>query len=375
MPRSVGRLLQLLLSVVNALTPKSRRLVLLYSLPDLDDAVRSLLEELRGQDLRCVVLIQGKAPAVAEVATRLGAAAVLPRSSLKAHWLFCRARHVLLTHGLYDLHVPRRQVVVNLWHGELTKAVGRWTGDPVTRSTFAVSTSKIGAAFRSAEFGVHPQRVLITGSPRNDVMLRADRGTVCDRLGAGSDRPIVVWLPTYRERDEGRAPGELDSDTQAVLEWARATDVLVICKPHPLSPKVRGPEDGSALVIDEDWLQAHDLTLYEILGASDGLITDASSVWVDYLLRDLPVWIHFPDIDAWTAAAGLCLEPYAQWVPGPVTKLAEDLVRELDATFTGGQDRLAEHRRFLRSALHRHHDDQSARRLLLHLGLIPHEAS
>jgi len=105
-----------------------------------------------------------------------------------------------------------------------------------------------------------------------------------------------------------------------------------------------------------------------LLSAFDGLITDVSSAWVDYLLLDKPLIFAFPDIEEYRQGRGLSIEPYEHWVPGPFVRTLDEFVDALDDV-VAGRDPLAEERRLARLRLHQYQDDKSAARLLDGLGL------
>jgi CDP-glycerol glycerophosphotransferase (TagB/SpsB family) len=368
------------MAVLNSVLPKNANTVVLYGVPALNDSVLAVLEGLRAspKPRRVYLFVDSANDRVTAKAISLGAAGVLPKSSLRALWRYVRARYVLMTHDMYSARTPRSQVVMNLWHGELTKGVGQWSDDYVVKSTYSTAMSHVGAAFRCAEFGLHPDQVLITGSPRNDMMVRSDKASVRRRLGVPDDRTLVLWLPTLRHSAETPASGTPVLPTSALPNagepdalgaWLAHSGVQLVIKAHSMTPLAASEASSARLAINEEWLLERDVSLYELLAASDGLITDASSVWVDYLLLDRPVWIHFPDRSTWLEAGSHLLDPYAAWAPGPITTDEDGLIAELRLFFDDGEDRYAVHRRFLRDVLHRHDDANATQRILQALGL------
>ena len=362
-------LVRLAFTGLNRVVPKRTDRVLIYAVPPLDDNAVGLLRGLDGGRWCNTLVVDGEPASVLARARELGAADVMARLDRRTLWRFLRARYVFMTHDLYGIAAGPRQVVVNLWHGDLTKEVGRWTGDAGVKSTYVTTLSKLGAAYRCAEFGVHPAQVLIVGSPRNDVMLRAEVADVRRRLEIAPHTRIVVWLPTRRRPEHAQQSvlERLMPADRAFDDCLDRLDALVLFKAHPQTPAAEIGVAGRRWVITDDWLRGRNVSLYELLAASDGLITDTSSVWVDYLLLDRPIWIHFPE---WHAKSKwrLALEPFTAWAPGPVTTDLAALAEQLDRSFAG-DDEMRAHRAFLKTVLHRHHDDGATERLLDAVGL------
>ncbi len=100
--------------------------------------------------------------------------------------------------------------------------------------------------------------------------------------------------------------------------------------------------DGAVTITDADLVEAG-TSLYAVLGASRGLVTDYSSVWVDYLLLDRPMAFLVPDRDTYTRQ----LQPadVLDWAPGelvgPDQPFAQFLA-DLDADGAEGASRRAQ---------------------------------
>ena len=95
--------------------------------------------------------------------------------------------------------------------------------------------------------------------------------------------------------------------------------IQLVVKPHPMDADRRRGQ-GIVTVTDEDLLRAG-VTLYGLLGQSRGLVTDYSSVWVDYLLVDRPMAFLVPDRDRYDRR--LLPSDVLDWVPGEVVDGAQ----------------------------------------------------
>jgi CDP-glycerol glycerophosphotransferase (TagB/SpsB family) len=140
--------------------------------------------------------------------------------------------------------------------------------------------------------------------------------------------------------------GEMDSafmmtpsKTEQLKELLQRTRTRMILKPHPLSIHCgrENSTEGNLWAVSDDWIQERGLTLYEALGQMDGLLTDVSSVYVDYLVLNRPILFFFPDLEAYRQSRGFVHEPVEEWLPGRLCTTVEQLLAEL-ADFADGKD-------------------------------------
>jgi CDP-glycerol glycerophosphotransferase len=363
-----------------AVCPKLNHAVL-WGWPVGEDNTRALAARLPRSSVRRVIILVddldlGK-KAFSHATSRIK---LVLKGSLTSWAWFLTARYVFFTHRCFMRRFPRRVISVNIWHGMILKQLGGYL-DPhaCLLSRYATATSSFWIPI--IKTALHPfDRVLTTGLPRND-RLFSDRATVRRKLGLQERqdvRRIVAWLPTYRKsvrgeiREDGLESGSVfglaDADPRTINEFCRAHDTLLWVKPHPMSQFDQTEEHSHLLIVDPAWLLQRNLSLYELLGASDALVTDISSVAIDYLLLDRPIIHSFPDLDAYRDTRGFTVEPIGDYMAGPTTATWAELEKEL-VTLAAGDDPMREHRRKLRNLFHKDKDGQSTQRLLAAIGL------
>jgi CDP-glycerol glycerophosphotransferase (TagB/SpsB family) len=379
------RLAYVALDSVNRLVPKTADRVVLHSTIDLEDGVFAILEELQARGWTATVLLERPSRAAQVHRHTGGKVATVPKKSLRGVVHFLTARFVMTTENLYgDRQPPASQIVVNIWHGEAPsgKVIAQFSpGQGGLHCTYAPVTSTVGRAFRSAEFGLHPLRIPIVGAARNDRMLRSDGASVRRLLGLDGDRPVFFWLPSFRAGSwEGRTRHDVAQahpgvpfaaeDVQRLDAWLAEQDATVVVKLHPHDEATFSGDFQAIRVLSQEEMQEHGLTVYTMLPAFDGLLTDVSSIWIDYLLLDKPMVFAFPDIQDYRNGRGLSIEPYEAWVPGPFVRDIDGLITAL-GDLVQGRDPMAQERGLARLRFHQHDDDLSAARLLDVLGIQP----
>lgn len=261
---------------------------------------------------------------------------LVPKDSSRAFWAYATARYVFFTHGLYGSpKPPRRRTFVNLWHGDGPKMSKRFAN---VHSTFVVAGTRLWGDQRPVYFGVRKSGVLVTGNPRIDQFARPVTDEQLQALGLDPARPYVLWMPTYRKTEyRGRRLAKVRNWADAeelstsgrvrrllgeVADAADRLGVQVVVKPHPLDADDYAATDLP--VIGSDDLQRAQVTLYQLMGRSRGLITDYSSVWTDYLALDRPIGFYCPDLEQYETARGLNVDGYRDLIPGPLLDAPAD---------------------------------------------------
>jgi len=380
------RLAYVALDAVNRVIPKTPDRVVLHSTIDLEDGVFSLADELHARGWTPTILLERPSRADQVHRHTEGRVRTVPKKSLGGVLEYLTARFVMTTENLYwDRQPPSSQVVVNIWHGEPPsgKVVGQFSpGQGGLHCTYAPVTSTVGRAYRAAEFGMNPLRIPIVGAARNDRMLRSDGASVRRRLlGEDADRPVFFWLPSFRAGSwEGRTRHDVArsypgvpfarEDVQKLDAWLVENDARVVVKLHPHDLASFSGDFKAIRVMTQEEMQEHGLTVYTMLPAFDGLLTDVSSIWVDYLLLDKPIVFAFPDIQDYRDGRGLIIEPFEHWVPGPFVRDIDGVIAAL-ADLVQGRDPMAQERGLARLRFHQHRADRSAARLLDGLGMKP----
>ncbi|WP_277454049.1 glycosyltransferase [Janibacter sp. DB-40] len=246
------------------------------------------------------------------------------------------------------------QVYVNTWHGTPFKTMGydEPGGGPNARNVIRnfLSADYLLAANRfMAErmyeeayrlTNIHPGRIITEGSPRVDRQFldEVGRDRVRGRLTAagvalGDEQKVVLYAPTWRGESFQQPANDVVLLAKRVRELKRQlpSDQQVLLRVHQqvYAFALEHPELSDILVPNE-------IPSNEVLGITDVLVTDYSSIFFDFLATGRPIVFFAPDMSAYDGYRGLYLD--TKHLPGPLVRTAGQLARVLVADGSGADD-------------------------------------
>lgn len=158
-------------------------------------------------------------------------------------------------------------------------------------SAFISATSDYLKPYLEKDFGFQiPVKVL--GMPRNDALFQDERMKQEKWIEGTEGKFIITYMPTHRKYGQGELSPSPFINRQDYQEWMRENNVIMLVKQHPnMIPKLKDVKQTDVI---------RDITCYRLdpqvcLYHSDVLITDFSSVWMDYLLLKRPVLFYIYD--------------------------------------------------------------------------------
>jgi CDP-glycerol glycerophosphotransferase (TagB/SpsB family) len=276
------------------------------------------------------------------------------------------------------------QIYLNTWHGTPLKAMGydspeggRGAGnvlrnflmaDYLLSSSPYMTERMYRGAFRLTN--VFRGKVLTEGFPRVDRQHLGDddRFRVRECLRASgvrlqdSDR-VVLYAPTWR----GASFGSPSNDVALLGERVRAMRAH-LPEGHRVLLKVHQRVYAFALEHPElaEVLVPNDLPTNLVLGITDVLVNDYSSVFFDFLATGRPIIFFTPDRQGYERGRGLYVP--VDELPGPVANSIPEVARLIEAVGTGrAPDPQVTHHAVYAAARHRfapQDDGSSTRRII-----------
>ncbi|WP_164977507.1 CDP-glycerol glycerophosphotransferase family protein [Ancylomarina salipaludis] len=299
--------------------------------------------------------------------------------SLKGLFLFLRTKNVIISYGIsaapffpYYLHEKCKNVIY-LGHGTPMKKMGLQTEVwqkhgkryQMQKYSYMVGCSPLEQELHKAGFDMNIDDVWVSGLPRNDYLLSATKDETWVDKYPYLNQKVILYAPTWREETQSAEffpfP-DFDSDQlDAFLEKKQA---YILLRGHKEDIK-RADElsrfDVSkmkrVLKADQDLFP----DVYELLPYVDILVTDYSSIWIDYLLLDRPI-IYLPyDLEEYKKSKGLFLD-FEKNTPGYKAASLKEFVSQIEIYLQHPSEH-AGWRKNICDMYHTHQDGNSSERL------------
>lgn len=262
---------------------------------------------------------------------------------LRKSQLLATSRYVFLNDNFMPmgkLNFRKEAVITQLWHGEgAFKKFGLHISQPEDlRKREIAANEKLSYVVCSSEgvkkiyaeaFGVDEKKVLPLGAPRLDYLMNkeneaAAKEKILSLYPEAKGKKIVLYAPTFRD-DEERDRKLLDSFDDEKLLRKLGDEYFLFVRLHP-----------QVHTASADFKCAADVTEYddvrELVLASDVLITDYSSICMDFCILDKKTVFYCPDL-LWYRERRDFYFDYETFVPGEICKNFEGLSEAIKSPF------------------------------------------
>ncbi|MGF1864663.1 CDP-glycerol glycerophosphotransferase family protein [Enterovibrio norvegicus] len=254
------------------------------------------------------------------------------------------SKYMVIDHTLPPFVFSKRRRTFNVWHGIPIKTI-RFFDESKFKISFLnrerslidglVSSSDLDRAIMSASWQVPPNKVIVTGLPRNDILM-ARNGKLdwfvdvqeAELLSELAGRKLISWMPTYRGHHSDNLVINAFSQEfeQKLKDYLIEKNAVLGVRSHKFSTTQSFDTLlGSGLYIDLDkYSNTNTLLKYTNI-----LITDYSSVWVDYSLISKNIILYLYDSESYHEERGV-IYPIEKIFDGPIIYREDDIVDYLN---------------------------------------------
>ena len=252
-------------------------------------------------------------------------------SIYRGFFYFLTSKYFFYSFGKYPIKPAPNQMVVNLWHGMPLKKIGNLEVgmEKIDYNFFTklVSSSELFTPIMKAAFNAKDEQMLLVGNIRNDELFKE------------KEEKKIIWMPTYRNsKNYHDSQAALifsleEEDFQNIEELLSNYGYQLYIKLHPLEESQLKFEMNSSTIhlLTEDIISEQYGTLYTFLGTTSALITDYSSVFLDYYLLNRPVAFTINDYEEYKEKRGFVFEDVKNLMVGSVIRDSHDLLEFLES--------------------------------------------
>lgn len=233
------------------------------------------------------------------------------------------------------------QIHVSTWHATAFKALGKNQGGTMgqfknvtrnyTQCDYLVMPNRFTSDIMLESDDVDrifPGYVVEEGYPRNDLLINTKRSEIMRvlkeeaHLHMDESKKIVLYAPTWR----GETGNYEDCTAELLNNISRLHEMIgqeyeVLLKVHDLTAQyVKNSKEKYPFEIVPDWIDTN-----ELLNAVDIIITDYSSIFIDFLVLNRPVIFYTYDLEEYIHDRGLYFDMEKD-MPGPNCSTVEEVV-------------------------------------------------
>ena len=240
----------------------------------------------------------------------------------------------------YGIGLHKKRLIINLWHGVPLKKIALL--DPNLKKaariyfkkifsenyTCILTTSHELIPLMARSFAVSEDKIKVWGQPRNDGLFQKnDCREILGQLFP--DLPeytkTVLYAPTFRDYGQIQLFPFKDFDQEQLEAFLEEKNMLLFIRTHVAEQGSAAPYLGKRIRFLGNE-QAEDVT--GILNIFDCLITDYSSIYIDYLLTDKPMIFLPYDRQQYLDGRGMNFD-YDDVTPGPKPETFNDFLDAL----------------------------------------------
>lgn len=376
----IKKIIHILIDILTGIIPKNNKLLVFNSMPDYSDNSYALYKYCKENlyNYRLVWLTDE----INEILKKNKDLEVYKKVSLKGIWCYIRAKYVFFTHGIYNNKIFIKNKIC-LWHGMPLKKIGYLskteTSNP-PKMKIAISTSEYFQNVMSKALGLDKNKVLITGQPRNDLLFEETRFYFKNKIDKEKYNKTFIWMPTFRKAIVNwQSSGIAQKNYISVIPFdrleklnnlLRKKNFLLIVKLHPFDilQKEKFKNFSNIIILKNKDLVKIDEQLYPLLGSTDALITDYSSVWIDYEILNKPIFFAIHDYEEYRNSRGLLFEDFPNISPYPVIKNYNEFIE-----FIENYEKIDLNKKEITDKYNKYKDNKSCERIVKYLGIDKNE--
>ncbi len=255
-----------------------------------------------------------------------------------------------------------KSIYVELWHGISSKHIGnlsdnmteddrKWYNHLRKNIDYMVVPSDFWRVIFSTRFNIEYNRTVSLGYPKLDYFVYSDsRNNLSKVLDIDITKynKILYYMPTFRKGCNREQESEINTNNifnlesykeQELIDFLHKKNYLLCIKKHPSEElNLNYIECDNIKIITEEKLNLNNITLNEIINAADLMITDYSSLGIEFVFLNKPVVYLVNDIEEYREKRGITFNNSNFWMPGFRVKKLNELIFSIENSLSNDKD-------------------------------------
>ncbi|MCL1067025.1 CDP-glycerol glycerophosphotransferase family protein [Shewanella olleyana] len=265
-----------------------------------------------------------------------------PYKTLKCFYKIYRSKVIIFDHSLPIGLVEGKHLCINVWHGSPIKRIRCLLKECFTQqfldyqstvTNLLISNSPFDSVQMQSCFNVTEEKMLSSGLPRNAYLTCTneqlseidiyDEYDLVKNISSGYSK-VILWAPTYRgDSHQFNDPLNLSQHEEQLLHrYLEESNSLLLVRYHKFSSCSKSSFFLHDNIRDVSNIKNQNILLREV----DVLITDYSSIWIDYMLLRRPIVFYCADLDSYELNHGF-IHDFQTSIP---SKMVIDFMAVLD---------------------------------------------
>lgn len=205
----------------------------------------------------------------------------------------------------------KKTIYINTWHGSPLKKIGK--DQPNIKVKYEFKESKIDYRYAQSQFEIDvysrlsnlpKDKFALVGLPRNDELFSVNEkeiDEIKEKLNIPKNKKIILYAPTFREwcRDKN---GCILAPPININKWKEklGNQYIVFFRAHYEVNNILGIKDDEFIRNMTDYPN-----LNELMKISDILVSDYSTIIIDYSILKRPIFAYCYDYDEYLEKRGI----------------------------------------------------------------------
>ncbi|WP_455540008.1 CDP-glycerol glycerophosphotransferase family protein [Terrisporobacter sp.] len=214
--------------------------------------------------------------------------------------------------------------IIQIWHA--SNAIKKFGQDykrkfPITKCDYMIAASSKTVRTMASAFDIDEDKVIPLGYTESDILfnkkkVKSYKDKMYKKYPLLKNKKVILYAPTFRG-DAIYEKKTLDINLKKIAS-SLGDDYVIMYKMHPIISK-------DNIEKCDNLINMSHVDIYKLFSVTDVLISDFSSIIVDFTILEKPILLYTPDLDVYEKERGLYVD-YKEFAPGPILYNEDELI-------------------------------------------------